>query len=134
MEYKLTARMFTEGLKENRLLGLKCGKCSAYTVPPKKVCMECGSEDMEISELSGMATIRTFTVIRVPPEGLEAPYIVAMAELDEGPWVMGNIVDIDPDKATMELMGKRVKLGHKVHPGDQFSAGEMVAMTFSPQT
>jgi len=102
-------------------------------VPPKKVCMECGSEYLETTQLSGMATIRTFTVIRVPPEGLEAPYIVAMAELDEGPWVMGNIVDIDPDGATMELIGKRVRLGHQVHPGDQFSAGEMVAMTFSPQ-
>ncbi len=133
MEYKLTAKMFAEALRENRLLGLKCNKCGAYTVPPKKVCMECGSEDLEISELSGMGTVQTFTVIRVPPEGFEAPYVVAMAELDEGPWVMGNVVDIDPDKVTMDLIGKRVKLGYTVHPGDQFSAGEMVAVAFSPQ-
>lgn len=134
MEYKLTARMFAEALRENRLLGLKCNKCWAYTIPPKKVCMECGSEDMEISELSGMGTVQTFTVIRVPPEGFKAPYVVAMVELDEGPWIIGNVVNIDPDEVTMDLIGQRVKVGHKVRPRDQFSAGEMVAVTFSPQS
>ena len=134
MEYKLTAKMFAEALKASKLLGLKCNKCGAYTVPPKKVCMECTSEDLEVVELSGKGQIQTFTVIRVPPEGFEAPYIVGMAELDEGPWIMGNIVDVDPDEATMDLIGMRVKLGHKVLPGDKFSAGEMVAVTFSPQT
>ena len=133
MEYKLTAKMFAEALKEGKLLGLKCNKCGAYTVPPKKVCMECGSEDLEISQLSGKGQIQTFTVIRVPPEGFDAPYVVGMAELDEGPWLMGNIVDVDCDEASMDLIGKRVNIGHKVHPGDKFSAGEMVAVTFSPQ-
>jgi len=133
MEYKLTAKMFAEGLREGKLLGLKCNKCGAYTVPPKKVCMECGSEDLEIAQLSGKGQIQTFTVIRVPPEGFDAPYVVGMAELDEGPWLMGNIVDVDCDEASMDLIGKRVNIGHKVHPGDKFSAGEMVAVTFSPQ-
>jgi hypothetical protein len=133
MEYKLTAKMFAEALKEGKLLGLKCNKCGAYTVPPKKVCMECGSEDLEIAQLSGKGQIQTFTVIRVPPEGFDAPYVVGMAELDEGPWLMGNIVDVDCDEASMDLIGKRVNIGHKVHPGDKFSAGEMVAVTFSPQ-
>ena len=133
MEYKLTAKMFAEALKEGKLLGLKCNKCGAYTVPPKKVCMECGSEDLEIAQLSGKGQIQTFTVIRVPPEGFDAPYVVGMAELDEGPWLMGNIVDVDCDEASMDLIGKRVNVGHKVHPGDKFSAGEMVAVTFSPQ-
>ena len=134
MEYKLTAKMFAEALKENKLLGLKCNKCGAYTVPPKKVCMECSSEDLEIVQLSGKGKIQTFTVIRVPPEGFEAPYIVGMAELDEGPWLMGNIIDVDADAATMELIGKKVNVGHQVLPGDKCSAGEMVAVTFSLQT
>ncbi len=95
--------------------------------------MECGSEDLEIAQLSGKGQIQTFTVIRVPPEGFDAPYVVGMAELDEGPWLMGNIVDVDCDEASMDLIGKRVNIGHKVHPGDKFSAGEMVAVTFSPQ-
>ena len=93
--------------------------------------MECSSEDMEIVELSGKGEIQTFTVIFVPPEGFEAPCIVAMAKLDEGPLVMGNVVGVDPEKATMELMGRRVKIGHKEMPPDRSSAGERVALTFN---
>ncbi len=131
MEYKLTYNKYTEALKEGKFLGLKCNQCGAYTVPPKKVCMECSSEDMEVVELSGKGKLQTFTVLRVPPEGFEAPYIVAMVETKEGPWVTGNLVGVDPDKATMNLMGREVKVGAKAVPGDKFSGGDMMALTFS---
>ena len=29
-----------------------------------------------------------------------------------------------PEKATMALIGRRLKLGNKVFPGDKYSAGE----------
>ena len=132
MEYKLTYNAFKEALKQNKLLGLKCNQCGAYTAPPKKVCMECASEDMEIVELNGKGEIQTFTVINVPPEGFEAPYMVALVKLDEGPWIMGNVIGIDLDKATMDLMGRKVEMSDsKIHPGDKFSAGEKVALVFA---
>ena len=130
MEYKLTYKSYAEGLKNSQLLGLKCNKCGTYIVPPQKVCAQCGSEDFDVVELSGNGTIRTFTVIRVAPEGFEAPYIVGEAELDEGPWLMGNIVGIDADKAGLEMVGKRVKVGSRVLPGDKFSCGQVVIPTF----
>ena len=52
MEYILTVKQFREALREGKFLGLKCKQCGAYTVPPRKVCSECQSEDMEIAELS----------------------------------------------------------------------------------
>lgn len=131
MEYKLTFDAFQEGLKEDKLLGLRCNKCGAYTVPPKKVCMECTSEDLDIVELGGKGEVQTFTVVRVAPEGFEPPYVVALVKLDEGPWVMGSIPELEADKATMDLVGKRVKLGHRIFPGDKFSGGEQVAIAFS---
>ena len=131
MDYVLTSNMYKQALKEGKLLGLKCKQCGKITAPANKVCIECGSEDLDIIELSGKGEIQTFTVIHVPPEGFEAPFVVAMAELDEGPWVMGNVEGIDPNKVTMELIGRRVKIGHKVVPADEFSAGERVALTFS---
>lgn len=131
MEYKLAYREYAEELKKGRLLGLRCNKCGAYTAPPKKVCMQCTSEDLDIVELSGQGIIRTFTVIRVPPEGFKAPYIVAVAELDEGPWLMGNVIGIDVDKATLDLIGKKVRVGSKTVPGDKFSCGDMEVPTFT---
>jgi len=126
MEYKLSFKDYSDALKENKLLGLKCQECGAITVPPKMVCQKCTSPDMEIVELKGRGKIRTFTTVNVAPEGREdeVPYTILLVELDEGPWIMGNLDGIDPATATMELIGKRVEMGHKVFPGDKYSAGE----------
>jgi uncharacterized OB-fold protein len=133
MEYKLIFKDYNEALKQNRLLGLKCQTCGAITVPPKMVCPQCTSPDMEIMELKGTGKIRTFTTVYVASEGREdeVPYTIVMVELDEGPWVMGNLGDIDPAQASMELIGKKVKMGHKVFPGDKYSAGEGARPLFS---
>ena len=136
MEYKLTFKDYSEALKKNKLLGLKCSSCGAITVPPKMVCRKCASSDMDIVELSGKGKIQTFTIINVAPEGREdeAPYFIVLTELDEGPWIMGNLEGIDPAEATMELIGKRVKMGHKVFSGDKYSAGEGARPLFSFET
>jgi hypothetical protein len=133
MEHKLIFKDYNEALKQNKLLGLKCQACGAITVPPKIVCQQCTSPDMEIVELKGNGKIRTFTNVFVASEGREdeVPYTIVMVELDEGPWIMGNLGDIDPTQATMEIIGKKVKMGHKVFPGDKYSAGEGARPLFS---
>ena len=133
MEYKLTFKDYNDALKKNKLLGLKCKECSAITVPPKMVCRNCTSPNMDIIELGGKGKIVTFTAVNVASEGRqgEVPYIIVLVELDEGPWIMGNLIDIDPNEATMELIGRRVKMGHKVFPGDKYSAGEGARPLFS---
>ena len=136
MEYKLTFKNYNEALKENKLLGLKCKECGAITVPPKMACRKCSSPDMEIVELTGKGKIQTFTTVNVTSEGREdeVPYIIVMVELDEGPWIMGNLTDIDPKEAAMKLIGKRVKMGYKVFPGDKYSAGDAASPLFSLET
>ena len=137
MEYKLTFKDFNEALKENKLLGLKCKECGIVTVPPKMVCRKCASPDMEVVELKGTGKIQTFTTCNVAPEGREdeVPYIILLVELDEGPWIMGNLTGTDPTTATVELIGKRVKMGKtKVFTGDKYSAGEGARPLFSLET
>ena len=131
MEYELTYKQYAETLKEGKLLGLRCNDCGAYTAAGMKTCSDCISENLQAVELSGRGKVNTFTVIRVPPEGFDAPYIVALVELAEGPWVMGNITDVDPNEATMDLIGQQVTVGHKTHSGDRMSGGEIAVLTFS---
>jgi len=132
MDYKLTFNQYNEALKENRLLGLKCSKCQAVTVPPRMVCRSCQSPELEIIQLSGRGTIQTFTTVFVAAEGRqdELPYIIVLVELDECPWLMGNLTGIEPEKATMEIIGKRVTLSHRVFPGDKYSAGDCASPLF----
>ncbi|HWQ76961.1 MAG TPA: Zn-ribbon domain-containing OB-fold protein [Syntrophomonas sp.] len=123
MEYKLTFQEYNKALKKNKLMGLKCNDCGTITCPPMMVCADCASTNLEITEMSGKGKIVTFTVVNIAPEGREneVPYTIAMVELDEGPWIMGNLVDMDPRKVTMDVIGKRVKIGNRVFPGDHYS-------------
>ena len=130
METKITYEQYQGNLEQGKFIGLKCKGCEAVTFPPMSVCRGCSSPDCDVTELKGEGTLRTFTVIRVAPEGMKPPYIVAMAELDEGPWVLGNLVGINPDEADMGLMGKRVRLGSQTVRGDVYSLGDSRVLTF----
>jgi uncharacterized OB-fold protein len=134
MEYKLTHKEYSEALKQQKLLGLKCKSCGAVTVPPKMVCRSCASPDLEVLELKGTGRIQTFTTCNVTSEGREdeVPYHILLVELDEGPWLMGNLSGVAPEKATMEaLMGKKVRMTEtRVFAGDKYSAGEGASPTF----
>ena len=133
MEQKLSFNEYNDALKKNKLLGLKCNECKTITVPPRMACEECSSMDMEIIELSGKGKIKTFTVVHVGAESREneAPYIIVLVELDEGSWIMGNLIDMNPAKATLELMDKRVSMGAKIFPGDRYSSGDAARPLFS---
>jgi uncharacterized OB-fold protein len=133
MEQKLYFKDYNEALKQNKILGLKCRACGAITVPPKMACRQCASPDMEIMDVKSSGKIRTFTTVFVGAEGRESevPYIIVIVELEEGPWIMGNLEGIDPKQASMELIGKKVKMGNKIFAGDKYSAGEGARPIFS---
>jgi uncharacterized protein len=133
MEYKLTFKDYSKALKQDKLLGLKCIDCGTVTCPPMMVCCECAGTNHEIVQLSGQGRIVTFTTSYIAPEGREneVPYTIVMVELAEGPWIMGNLVDMDSRKVTMEVMGRNVQLSSRVFPGDKYSAGDGARPGFS---
>ena len=131
MGYKLTFEQYQKGLNDGKVLGLKCESCGTQTFPAQGVCSSCGSDNLEVTEMKPEGTIRTFTVIRVAPEGMKPPYVIAMVELDEGPWVPGNLVDMNPDEADMGLIGKKVRLGSQVVKEDPETGIDTLALTFS---
>jgi uncharacterized OB-fold protein len=77
---------FAQHLRDGRLMGTKCGKCGAFSFPPRADCVECMSGDFEYTELSGKATLHTFTKIVAAPTGFEdmTPYTVGVVDLEEG--------------------------------------------------
>ena len=134
MEHKLIFKDYNEALRQNRLLGLKCRACGAITVPPKIACRQCTGSELGVVELKGNGKIRTFTTVNVASEGREdeVPYTIVMVELDEGPWLMGNLEGIDPPDTSMELIGKKVAMGNDIFGGDKYSAGESARPVFRP--
>jgi len=131
-EYPLTYTAFKEGLAQGRLLGLKCLDCGNIFTPPNATCTSCGSFKLEKIDLAPQGNIKTFTVIRVAPAGFPSPYIVGMVELADGPWVVGNVLGLDPNQAGPDLIGKKVSVGHKIFPRSETEGGqEGVTLTFT---
>lgn len=76
---------FAQYLKDGYLMASRCKRCGAVSFPPRADCEECTSGDFEFFEISGKATLHTFTKIVAAPTGFEdvAPYIVGVADLEE---------------------------------------------------
>ncbi len=129
MAVELTFRDYQDGLEQGKLLGLYC-ECGTVTVPPQAVCCKCGSRKLEIGEIEKKGVIKTFTVIRIAAEGMTPPLIIAMVETNSGAWVMGNIIDMDPDSASMDLMGKKVVIESRPVKGDVYSYGDIHSIVF----
>jgi uncharacterized protein len=108
----ISVKEYLAALAGNRLLGLKCKACGFITAPPRLACRRCGGYDSEMVELTGRGKIATFTVIHVPTESRRGkpPYLVVLVELEEGPWIMGNLQGVDPSTATFDLMDKKVSM------------------------
>ncbi len=112
---------FFSELLEGKLVGVKCKDCGNVLCPPKSTC-DCGSRNLERIELSGNGRIVSYTTTYVAPVGYdkEVPYVVAIVELDEGPWIVGRL-EVDADRAEREdLIGKRVEVYGKEFPTEQF--------------
>jgi uncharacterized OB-fold protein len=133
MNAEYTFEDYQKKLAQDKFMGLSCADCNAVTTPPQAVCCKCGSKDLSAKELSKSAILKTFTVIRVAPEGMNPPYIIALAETDEGPWVMGNLIGIDPEKTDMDLIGKKVSISSQVVKGDIYAIGDIRSLTFRLQ-
>jgi uncharacterized OB-fold protein len=95
-------------------------------------CHECSSLDLEITELVGTGTIQTYTTIYVAAENREneVPYVIVLVKLEEGPWIMGELCAINPEEAGLDMIGKRVKMGNRVFPGDKYSNGAAARPVF----
>ncbi len=91
---------FARHLQAGRLMGSRCRRCAATAFPPKADCDSCMSGDFEFIEVSGRATLVTFTKIVAAPTGFEdvAPYIVGVVDLAEGGRALAWFGDTVPEE------------------------------------
>ena len=72
--------------------GVFCPKCRWSDFFKAQLCPRCLTELSDTS-FPGQGRIVTFTIIRYPPMGFEeqAPYVVALIDLNDGPRVIGRV-------------------------------------------
>ncbi len=93
-------RFWREIPQRYNLLGNQCTSCNKIFFPPSEACPECRRKSygkMKDLKLSGKGKVITYTIVNVAPDAFDkqAPYPMAIIELEEGPRITAQIVDCD---------------------------------------
>ncbi|MBV8950044.1 MAG: Zn-ribbon domain-containing OB-fold protein [Actinobacteria bacterium] len=96
---------FWAGTRAGELRVQRCSDCGRLRWTPLSACPSCWSERARWVPMSGRATVHTFTVVHraMDPRAFSAPYVLAVVELDEGPHMLTNLVDVDPDEVRVGM-------------------------------
>jgi uncharacterized OB-fold protein len=100
-----SSQAFWNATAEGRFTLQRCTSCDVVVWFPRKHCPDCWTETLSVFDASGKGTVYSFTIIRKVANDYKGvtPFVVAYVELEEGPRVMTNIVDCDPESVTVGM-------------------------------
>lgn len=94
---------FWEATVDGRLLLRECDDCGLVYYYPRILCPDCFSDDVTWVEATGNGTIYSYSISEKvdgwPAE--ELPLIVTYVELEEGPRLITNLVNCDPEEVSI---------------------------------
>ena len=96
---------FWDGCAQGQFRLPRCNACGHHIWYPRLLCPECHSTDVAYVDTSGRGTLFSYTTITRGrgPYADRVPYLFAMIELDEGPLVLSNVVDVEPDEVEIGM-------------------------------
>jgi uncharacterized OB-fold protein len=100
------ARRFWEAAEEERLVVQRCDACGEYVFPPQDVCAYCWADELTWREVSGEGTVHSFSTVAVDIHstwGDRVPYTLAFVRLAEGPSLVTNLVDCEPEEVEIGM-------------------------------
>ncbi|HEY7295561.1 MAG TPA: OB-fold domain-containing protein [Dehalococcoidia bacterium] len=90
-------RPYWESAKAHRLALPRCTACGRFRFPPTTFCPHCLSDAGEWTPVSGRGSVYSFVIMhQVYDQAFkdDVPYNVAAVQLDEGPRLYTNLVEI----------------------------------------
>jgi acetyl-CoA acetyltransferase/uncharacterized OB-fold protein len=108
---------FFDAAAADRLLIRRCAKCGRWLAPEAGGCYGCDGEDPGWAAASGHGTLVSWAVLhpRGSPPGQPARTVLALVELDEGPWLHTGLTSTSPAAIAALRAGQRVAASF-VHP------------------
>lgn len=91
-----------EALAAGRLMLQRSRSSGKFVFYPRVVAPRTGAADLEWFEASGRGVVHATTIVRKRPP--EPSYSVVLVDLEEGPRVMSEIVDIPPDDVKIGML------------------------------
>lgn len=95
---------FWDKTREHELWLPKCAESGRFFFPPRMFSPFTGGP-VAWAKASGKARLASFIIVHRPSPGYEgeAPYIVALAQLEEGPHMMTNLPGAAADPAALRI-------------------------------
>ena len=82
----------------------RCNGCGVWRHPPRHRCAACGSLDASWEPVSGRGRVFSWTTThRAVDPAFTPPYAVVVAELEEGPRLVGNMRDFPVEELALDL-------------------------------
>jgi uncharacterized protein len=97
---------YWDSLKAHAMRLQRCGSCGRFVFFPRALCPFCFSDALTWTPVSGRGVVHAFTVPHRHPSPAfqpDLPYVVALVELEEGPRLMTNLIDVPPDPAQIAV-------------------------------
>jgi uncharacterized OB-fold protein len=90
---------FYENLGEGRLTTTRCKSCGHLPWPPRVICPQCLSDDLEWVDMPRTAKVYSYTVqVAGIPPGYEPPLLFALVDFDNGMRMFTRLVDTQPEE------------------------------------
>ena len=100
-------KTYWEGCRQHQLLIQRCSECNKYQFYPRIICTACLSNNIEWVKAKGCGEILSYTIVRKAISeayAADVPYVIALIKLEEGPKMMSNIVNCQPDKVMIGML------------------------------
>jgi len=97
---------YWEAAKHHRLEIPHCDDCGGHWFPTSRSCPHCLSANVGFKQVSGRGKVFSFVIydrVYHPSFAADVPYVVALVELNEGPRLISNIIDIAPDQVRCDM-------------------------------
>jgi uncharacterized OB-fold protein len=99
---------FWDAVREHRFVAPRCRDCGDFGWIPYIACRTCLSTDLEWVDLSGRATIYSYSIVYRGPGAFndDVPYILVLAEMEERPrpmLVLAQLVDCPLEEARIGM-------------------------------
>jgi uncharacterized OB-fold protein len=97
---------FWSFVAEGELRIQRCADCGTHRHPPSPICAVCGSTTDAWELASGRGELWAFTVVHpptLPAFASRTPYAAVVVRLEEGVFLVGNVVDCSPDDLSVGM-------------------------------
>jgi uncharacterized OB-fold protein len=105
-EISEVAKPYWEAARNDELHIQRCTGCGKAIFYPRHWCPHCLGQEISWERASGLGRIHSYsTVYQAPFEAFaaDAPYVLALVELAEGPVMMANVLNCDPEGVSVGM-------------------------------